>query len=125
MSVFAARRRRRLWGLVSPRGRGRPCRSERGIERIVDMSVFAARRRHRGRRLCGLVRPCPLAGKVERSDMAAKEDVSNKKNERDNEKTYQKPASTRAWGRGIDWVVKRTPDSYPAGSRVSCTRANP
>ncbi len=47
-----------------------------------------------------------------------------------NEKTYQKPTSTRAWGKGINWVVKMYPDPYPgqvylSGYQVSHTHANP
>jgi hypothetical protein len=42
----------------------------------------------------------------------------------------RKPACTRAWGRGIDRVVRVYPDPYPgqvylAGCRVSGTHANP
>ena len=60
----------------SPQGRGRPCPSGRRIERGVDMSCP----RHTsslswacGRRFWDLVRLSPLARKVERSDLAARE----------------------------------------------------
>jgi hypothetical protein len=56
--------------------------------------------------------PCLLARRAQRGDLAAKEDVSKKKSERETRKHTRKPASTRAGGRGIDWVGRTYPDPY-------------
>src|SRR6266851_8482163 len=62
----------RLWGLVSPRGRGQPCQLERRIERSINMSCLHHTCRHHCCWLWGLVcprgrgQPC-LSGKEDRA----------------------------------------------------------
>ncbi len=119
-----------LWDLVCPQGRGQPCLSGKedraqhqhvlSLPHIITIIAIGYRA------WCGHV--CQQ-GRWSTVTWLQKRKLE-KQNERENEKKYQKTCPTRAWGRGIDRVVKTYPDPYlgqvyPAGSRVSHTRANP
>jgi len=62
---------------------------------VSTCPVLATRCRRRGRRLWGLVRPCPLARKVECSDLAAREEDSKKKMIEKTRKHTRKPTRRR------------------------------